>query len=158
MDLRGWIELDGKQLSSGELWEILISAPHSVARFGGEFLLSWDSCTARDHFGIMPGPIPAGTITCNGRETGKVLPPVPDLPLEDAIIAAVRLRSDEGICAFSGESTRRSSPTLHSGRALQSGLPARMTLAGHGMLPKRWGSPVHTSRSPGMMCGKDCLP
>ena len=102
MDLRGWIELDGKQLSSGELRDILISSPQSVARFGGEFLLSWDGCTARDHFGIMPGPIPAGTITCNGRETGKVLPPVPDLPLEDAIIAAVRLRSNEGICAFSG--------------------------------------------------------
>ena len=102
MELRGWVELDGKRLPEEELRELLISAPSTVTRLGGEFLLSWESCTARDHFGIMTGPVPPGTISCDGRVTGRVNPPVPDLSLEDAIITAVQLRSDEGICAFSG--------------------------------------------------------
>jgi len=102
MELRGWVELDGKNLSNREIAKILTTAPRAVARFGGEFLLSWDGCMARDHFGIIPGPVPAGTISCSGKQTGEVLPLVPDMPLGDAIIAAVRLRSGEGICAFSG--------------------------------------------------------
>ena len=102
MELRGWVELDGRNLTNQEVAEILASAPRAVTRFGGEFLLSWGGCTARDHFGIIPGPVPAGTICCSGEEIGEVLPLVPDMPLGDAIIQAVRFRSGEGICAFSG--------------------------------------------------------
>lgn len=102
MELRGWVELDGSILSSGELAPLLNTDPLAATRFGGEFLLSWDGCTARDHFGIIPGPVPAGTIFCNGIERGRVCPAVADIPLEDAIEKAVSLRCTEGICAFSG--------------------------------------------------------
>jgi len=102
MELRGWVELDGSILSSGELATLLSTDPPAAARFGGEFLISWDGCTARDHFGIIPGPVPPGTIFCSGRERGRISPFVPDMSLEDAIVKAVSLRSTEGICAFSG--------------------------------------------------------
>jgi asparagine synthase (glutamine-hydrolysing) len=102
MKLRGWVELDGRLVSSRELTELLSADPLTSVRFGGEFLLSWDGCAARDHFGIIPGPVPAGTILCNGKERGKVSPPVPAMPLEEAIMKAVSLRSTEGICALSG--------------------------------------------------------
>jgi asparagine synthase (glutamine-hydrolysing) len=102
MELRGWVELDGSILSSGELVALLNTDPPAAARFGGEFLISWDGCTARDHFGIIPGPVPPGTISCSGWETGRICPVVPDMSLEDAIEKAVSLRSTEGICAFSG--------------------------------------------------------
>jgi len=102
MDLKGWVELDGKLISSRELETLLRTDPRTVARFGGEFLLLWDGCIARDHLGIIPGPCPAGTISCEGREIGKVCPDPPALSLEEAILTAVRLRSNEGICALSG--------------------------------------------------------
>ncbi|MDD1706064.1 MAG: asparagine synthase C-terminal domain-containing protein [Methanoregulaceae archaeon] len=102
MELKGWVELDGSMLSSRELLTLLMADPLSAARFGGEFLLSWDGCTARDHFGIIPGPVPAGTIICNGKERGMICPVVPAMPLEDAVMKAVSLRSTEGICALSG--------------------------------------------------------
>jgi asparagine synthase (glutamine-hydrolysing) len=102
MELKGWVELDGNILSSHELLTLLRADPLAAARFGGEFLLSWDGCTARDHFGIIPGPHPAGTIVCNGRATGTICPVVPAMPLEDAVVKAVSLRSTEGICALSG--------------------------------------------------------
>ncbi|MDD1708344.1 MAG: asparagine synthase, partial [Methanoregulaceae archaeon] len=72
MELRGWVELDGRVLPSHELFTLLRTDPRAAARLGGEFLISWDGCVARDHFGIIPGPIPAGTIVCDGRERGKV--------------------------------------------------------------------------------------
>jgi asparagine synthase (glutamine-hydrolysing) len=102
MELRGWVELDGSILSPGELATLLGTDPPAAARFGGEFLLSWDGCTARDHFGIIPGPVPPGTISCSGQKRGRICPFVPDMSLEDAIEKAVSLRSTEGICAFSG--------------------------------------------------------
>ncbi|MCE5299096.1 MAG: asparagine synthase C-terminal domain-containing protein [Methanoregulaceae archaeon] len=102
MELRGWVEQDGNLLSSRELATLLIADPLAASRFGGEFLLSWDGYTARDHFGILPGPIPAGTIFCSGKELGKIYPVVPAMPLEDAVKEAVFLRSTEGICALSG--------------------------------------------------------
>jgi asparagine synthase (glutamine-hydrolysing) len=50
----------------------------------------------------MRGDCPKGTLICHGELRGKIEPAVPDLPLEEAIIAAVRLRNDEGITALSG--------------------------------------------------------
>ena len=102
MELRGWVVLDGRILPSHELFTLLRTDPRAAARLGGEFLISWDGCVARDHFGIIPGPIPAGTIVCDGRERGKVYPVVTDIPLEPSIVTAVSLRSNEGICALSG--------------------------------------------------------
>jgi asparagine synthase (glutamine-hydrolysing) len=98
----GWVELDGRRLSGGEIEQIIAGHPELVRGFGGEFFLAWDGCEARDRLGIVPGSCPPGTIRCNGRDTGMVDPEVPDLPLEEAIIAAVALRSDEGVTALSG--------------------------------------------------------
>jgi len=98
----GWVELDGRRLSNDEINEIVTTYPEKVCRFGGEFHIFWNGCSARDRLGIVPGDCPAGIVRCNGKEKGRVNPKVADLPLEDAIITAVSLRSDEGITALSG--------------------------------------------------------
>ncbi len=98
----GWIELDGKRLSHDEVEEITRTAPETIRRFGGEFALSFGDCQARDHFGICPGPSPKGTLVCNGTVRFPIEPDPAPQPLADAICAAVKLRSDEGITALSG--------------------------------------------------------
>jgi asparagine synthase (glutamine-hydrolysing) len=98
----GWIELDGRLLTVQEIEHIILNEPGSMSRFGGEFFLSWDGCRARDHFGVMQGDCRKGTITCNGTIKGSVTPAPADMPLEEAIITAVRLRSGEGVTALSG--------------------------------------------------------
>jgi asparagine synthase (glutamine-hydrolysing) len=100
--LAGWVEQDGRRLSPEEIGVICADRPDEIFRFGGEFFLSWGGCTARDHLGIMEGPGPKGALICEGEVKGAIEPVVPDLPLEDAIITAVNLRSDEGITALSG--------------------------------------------------------
>jgi asparagine synthase (glutamine-hydrolysing) len=100
--LSGWAELDGKRLTAGEIEIICNHRPDDILRFGGEFFLQWDTCSARDHFGVMEGTGPKGILVCNGEMKGAITPNVPDLPLEDAILAAVSLRSDEGVTALSG--------------------------------------------------------
>ena len=102
VDLKGWAELDGRRLSEAELSSILSDDPGLVSRLGGEFLLRWDSCTARDHFGIIPGDCPAGAVVCEGLEKAKVDPAYPLMDLGEAIEIAVALRSDEGVVALSG--------------------------------------------------------
>jgi asparagine synthase (glutamine-hydrolysing) len=100
--LIGWAERDGRRLSYEEITAICKDRPEEILRFGGEFSLAWNGCTARDHLGIINGPGPKGTITCNGMIKGRIEPVVPELPLEDAIVCAVRLRADEGVTALSG--------------------------------------------------------
>jgi asparagine synthase (glutamine-hydrolysing) len=102
MDLDGWVEIGGRRLSLLDIQEILASDPGTVARFGGEFLLSWNGCVARDHFGIIPGNIEPGTVVCDGKVVCQLGPDVPHMELDAAIFEAIRLRSDEGICALSG--------------------------------------------------------
>ena len=100
--LSGWVEQGGRRLSCDEVCAICQDRPEEILRFGGEFSLSWDTCTARDQLGIMEGAGPKGVLACNGVTKGTVCPEVPDLPLEEAIVTAVGLRSDEGITALSG--------------------------------------------------------
>jgi len=100
--LKGWIELEGRRLSKEELNQLLSQSPGIVSSFGGEFLLCWNGCKARDHFGIMPGGCPPGEVVCNGMSSGVVGPAYPPMDLAEAIEAAVRLRSDEGVVALSG--------------------------------------------------------
>jgi len=100
--ISGWVEVDGQRLSVREIGEIVQDRPEEILRFGGEFFLAGSGCRARDHFGIMPGNCPKGTLICDGEIKGKIIPAIPDLPLEEAIITAVNLRSDEGITALSG--------------------------------------------------------
>ncbi len=102
LQVTGWIELDGRLLTVQEIGHIILTDPGSMSRFGGEFFLSWDGCRARDHFGVMQGDCRKGTITCNGTVKGSVTPDPADVPLEEAIITAVRLRCGEGVTALSG--------------------------------------------------------
>ena len=102
LKVRGWVERDGKRLDESDIREILAQDPSAICRLGGEFFLEWNGCKARDHFGIMPGDCPAGTMICNGEETERVDPEYPLMDLDDAIRIAVQLRSDEGVVALSG--------------------------------------------------------
>jgi asparagine synthase (glutamine-hydrolysing) len=102
ISLRGWIELDGTVLSVEDIGRLLLNGTAVVNRFGGEFLLSWDTCMARDQLGIIPGPVPPGTVLCNGEKTGDINPDPPRMELGEAIAESVRLRSDTGITALSG--------------------------------------------------------
>jgi len=63
----GWVELDGRKLAPAEIEKICTTIPNEAKKFGGEFFLSFDSCHARDHFGIMPGPGPKGALVCNDK-------------------------------------------------------------------------------------------
>ena len=101
-ELAGWIELNGARLTRQDIETILHERPRDILRFGGEFFLSGNGFRARDHFGVMQGNCPKGTLTCESGITGEITPAVTDLPLEEAIITAVRLRSDEGVTALSG--------------------------------------------------------
>jgi len=101
-ELFGWVEIDGRRVSDEELEITCAQRPEEILRFGGEFFLRCGGCRARDHFGIVQGDCPKGTLICGGEVRGNIEPAVPDMPLEEAIITAVRLRSDEGVTAFSG--------------------------------------------------------
>jgi asparagine synthase (glutamine-hydrolysing) len=102
MDLDGWVEVRGRRLSVSSIREILSGNPGEVARFGGEFLLTWNDCTARDHFGIIPGKIGPGTIVCREEIVDRIRPDIPEMDLEESIRESVLLRNDEGVCALSG--------------------------------------------------------
>jgi asparagine synthase (glutamine-hydrolysing) len=117
IELKGWTELEGQRLSIGDVLAVLSEDPGRVSKFGGEFILRWDGCMARDHFGIMAEEAvagdtvsneiralgcPSGTVVCNGNEIAKVDPAYPLTDLGEAIEIAVRLRSDEGVVALSG--------------------------------------------------------
>lgn len=102
ISLRGWIELDGTVLSVADIGELLLHGTAVVNRFGGEFLLAWDTCMARDQLGIIPGPVPPGTVWCKGEKKGDINPDPPLVELGEAIAESVRLRSDTGITALSG--------------------------------------------------------
>jgi len=102
LTLNGWMERDGHRLSIPEIERLVKDRTDELSLCGGEFFLSWDSCSARDLFGIMEGTGTKGTILCNGKATGTIAPTAPEMTLEDAIMTAVRLRSDEGVVALSG--------------------------------------------------------
>jgi asparagine synthase (glutamine-hydrolysing) len=100
--LSGWIERDGRRLSTEEIEMLVRERPGDLLQCGGEFFLRSGNCRARDHFGIIQGDCPKGTLIRDNEAPGTIEPAVPDMPLEEAIITAVRLRSDEGITALSG--------------------------------------------------------
>ncbi len=66
LKLTGWVEVDGQRLTPQEIESILHDRPEEILRFGGEFFFAGDGCRARDHFGIMPGNCPKGTLICDG--------------------------------------------------------------------------------------------
>jgi asparagine synthase (glutamine-hydrolysing) len=102
IDVKGWVERDGNRLSIHEIEELIGTGPEQFSECGGEFFVRWDDCAARDHWGIIQGEIDAGTVTCKGNIMCRVDPPADSLSLEEAIVTAIRLRSDEGVTALSG--------------------------------------------------------
>ena len=100
--ITGWVEIGGQKLSARQIRDIIHDCPEKILMFGGEFFLAGGGCRARDHFGIMPGNCPKGTLICDGEFKGSINPTIPDMPLEEAIVSAVQLRSDEGVTALSG--------------------------------------------------------
>lgn len=102
LEITGWIEKEGQILWDEDIRNILLDDAGQVAGFGGEFLIKWNGCAARDHMGIIQGNCPKGKVVCDGEIIAEVNPSVPDLPLNEAIKIAVSLRKDEGIVALSG--------------------------------------------------------
>jgi len=100
--LKGWVELHGRNLSGEEVRKIIRDHPELIGKFGGEFYIQWDDYCARDHFGIIPGNCPPGTIQKYAQVTGHINPDPGTLELEEAIVEAVHLRSGEGVTALSG--------------------------------------------------------
>lgn len=102
MQIRGWVELDGSILSQEEVMQLLQERSRAVTRFGGEFYIEWNDCCARDHYGIIPGYCPAGSVWCRGTPICSINPDLKEENLEAAIVKAVKLRSDQGVMALSG--------------------------------------------------------
>jgi asparagine synthase (glutamine-hydrolysing) len=102
LKLSGWVETGGQRLSPQDIETIVRDRQGEVLQFGGEFFLAGFGCRARDHYGVMPGNCPKGTLICEGVVKGEIDPPVPEMSLDKAIVTAVRLRSDEGVTALSG--------------------------------------------------------
>jgi asparagine synthase (glutamine-hydrolysing) len=100
--LSGWIEREGRRLSRQEIAAGLSEGINFLGACGGEFLLEWNGCAARDHIGIIPGDILPGTCVCEGSVIGEINPPIHVQSLDKAICEAIRLRSDEGVVSFSG--------------------------------------------------------
>lgn len=101
--LTGWVECGGRRLSADGVRAVLAEDPYAALRFGGEFSLAYGEWRARDHFGIVPGDCPAGTLTCNGAIVGRVDPGYPAGDLDAAIACAVELRTVDGAAvALSG--------------------------------------------------------
>ncbi|MFA5331608.1 MAG: asparagine synthase C-terminal domain-containing protein [Methanoregula sp.] len=98
----GWVELDGRKLDPAEVEKICRTNPEQAKKFGGEFSFSFDSCLARDHFGIIAGPGEKGALVCNGKTVTAIDPDPSPCTLDEAIETAVKLRSDEGVVALSG--------------------------------------------------------
>jgi len=98
----GWVELNGKRLTGEALERVIRDHPLDIQRFGGEFFLTWETCRARDHFGVIQGNCPKGSIICDNGTHESILPTPPEMSLDEAIVEAVRLRSDEGVVALSG--------------------------------------------------------
>jgi len=96
------MEIEGTVLSEKDIEKMVLKNPNQISDCGGEFFLTWNDCMARDNLGIIPGDCPPGKILCKGIESGGINPQPEDLPLEKAIEKAVKLRSNDGVVAFSG--------------------------------------------------------
>jgi asparagine synthase (glutamine-hydrolysing) len=102
MQLKGWVEKNGTRITPQQLRQNVRADPAFLSSCGGEFYLEWDSCQARDHLGVIPGPIDPGTCWCGGNLSFPIHPEPPPVELEEALTIAVALRSDEGAVALSG--------------------------------------------------------
>jgi asparagine synthase (glutamine-hydrolysing) len=102
MQLKGWVEKNGIRINPTTLRQRIEEDPRFLSGCGGEFFLEWNGCQARDHLGIIPGPIQAGTCSCAGVAPFSIDPQYPATELWEAIATAVGLRADEGAVALSG--------------------------------------------------------
>ena len=106
----GWTELEGERLTNSEIKDMLCPDPMTISRLGGEFFLGVGWLQGARSFWIMPGDCPPGTMVCGDKRPEKLIPDYPVMDLDKAIEIAVQLRSDDGVVALSGESTRPLSP------------------------------------------------
>ncbi len=102
MKFTGWVESKGRVLQNDEILRIIKGDRSGICSCGGEFYIEWNGCRARDHLGIIPGECPPGKIICNNDVICDIIPETGEPELEEAIVQAIRLRSDEGVVAFSG--------------------------------------------------------
>jgi len=102
VDIKGWVEQNGRRLKVSEVEKILYEDIDAISFFGGEFVLRWNDCLARDHFGIIQDKCLPGVLICNGEEVRKIEPSYPLMELGQAIEKSVELRSDDGVVALSG--------------------------------------------------------
>lgn len=103
LSIRGWVEEDGVVLTDGEIQSILEDEPKRACRFGGEFAIEYGAYRLRDHLGVVSGTIPPGTLRKDGEMICHITPDPPEMPLEDAIRAAILLRkSSQSVVALSG--------------------------------------------------------
>ncbi len=102
ISLTGWIERDGRVMTTADIADALSEGYAWLKACGGEFFLAWDGGCARDCLGIIQGQCGPGEIVVDGVVIGRVSPDPPILPLADAIETAVLLRNSEGVVAFSG--------------------------------------------------------
>ncbi len=102
MQLTGWVEYEGVRINENELLRHLQKDPLFLRECGGEFYLEWKGCRARDHIGIIPGPVEPGTCTCATGSRFFIDPDPAPTGLAESITTAVGLRADEGVVAFSG--------------------------------------------------------
>jgi asparagine synthase (glutamine-hydrolysing) len=93
MRISGWVEENGRVLPAREIETISLDR---LAACGGEFSLACDEFTARDCYGIYPGAGVPGVIRLQGGERA-VMPHVPDLSLEEAVMESVKLRATAGV-------------------------------------------------------------
>jgi len=101
-EISGWVEIEGRVIPDEKIHKILLEEISQVTSFGGEFLLRWDDCAARDNLGIMQGNCPPGKVVCGGKVIAGIDPNPSCLSLDEAIRCAVSLRKEEGIVALSG--------------------------------------------------------
>ena len=83
MQLAGWMEENGRLLERAEIETFDIGR---LSKCGGEFILETEDACIRDKYHIMPG-------SAKGKRLITADPCVPDMPLDEAIQTAVRLRA-----------------------------------------------------------------
>jgi asparagine synthase (glutamine-hydrolysing) len=103
LSIRGWVEEGGRLLTDDQIRFILEEEPERVCSLGGEFAIEYGAYRLRDFLGVVPGNVPPGTFEKNGKTLCRIVPHLPEMPLEDAIREAVSLRtSEKSVVAFSG--------------------------------------------------------
>jgi len=103
LHIGGWVEDDGRILTEDEIRSIIPDHLDQISRLGGEFSITCGAYRLRDHLGVFPGASPPGIFEADGRVICQISPDPVEVPLEEGIRTAVRLRSSpNSVVALSG--------------------------------------------------------